>query len=200
MAVQPLNKTKIIKKQKNHPNRFASDKYKRVGVSHSFSHSELAFYRNPGELPTVLILESVVSSEATRPSPPLVMALIRRPATSCLMDSESCSSAMRRTSTFCSWTTEPTAERFPPPSQPRPGKNSFFRSLLFLCCVDPYRVPLCLCRKAIVQRAKELNVRLTNGTAKLKKQSNEWARGPPTQLSCYRPLQMLFLGSRVAVL
>ena len=33
MAVQPLNKTKIIKKQKNHPNRFASDKYKRVGVS-----------------------------------------------------------------------------------------------------------------------------------------------------------------------
>ena len=37
MAVQPLNKTKIIKKQKNHPNRFASDKYNRVGVSHSFS-------------------------------------------------------------------------------------------------------------------------------------------------------------------
>ena len=33
MAVQPLNKTKIIKKQKNHPNRFASDKYNRVGVS-----------------------------------------------------------------------------------------------------------------------------------------------------------------------
>lgn len=32
MAVQPLNKTKIIKKQKNHPNRFASDKYNRVGV------------------------------------------------------------------------------------------------------------------------------------------------------------------------
>jgi hypothetical protein len=32
MAVQPLNKTKIIKKQKAHPNRFASDKYKRVGV------------------------------------------------------------------------------------------------------------------------------------------------------------------------
>ncbi len=37
MAVQPLNKTKIIKKQKNHPNRFASDKYKRVGVSISLN-------------------------------------------------------------------------------------------------------------------------------------------------------------------
>ena len=33
MAVQPLNKSKIIKKQKYHPNRFASDKYNRVGVS-----------------------------------------------------------------------------------------------------------------------------------------------------------------------
>ena len=33
MAVQPLNKSKIIKKQKKHPNRFASDKYYRVGVS-----------------------------------------------------------------------------------------------------------------------------------------------------------------------
>ena len=33
MAVQPINKTKIIKKQKKHPNRFASDKYNRVGVS-----------------------------------------------------------------------------------------------------------------------------------------------------------------------
>ena len=33
MAVQPLNKSKIIKKQKKHPNRFACDKYKRVGVS-----------------------------------------------------------------------------------------------------------------------------------------------------------------------
>ena len=33
MAVQPLSKSKIIKKQKKHPNRFASDKYMRVGVS-----------------------------------------------------------------------------------------------------------------------------------------------------------------------
>ena len=174
MAVQPLNKTKIIKKQKNHPNRFASDKYKRVGVSHSFSHSELAFYRNPGELPTVLILESVVSSEATKPSPPLVMALIRRPATSCLMDSESYSLETRRTSNCCSWTTEFTAVRSPTLSPPRPGKH--FLWLPFRPSFDSLTRFLPFFRKAIVQRAKELNVRLTNGTAKLKKQSNEWSR------------------------
>ena len=34
MAVQPLNKTKIIKKITKHANRFQSDKYMRVGVSH----------------------------------------------------------------------------------------------------------------------------------------------------------------------
>ena len=33
MAVQPLNKTKIIKKITKHANRFQSDKYYRVGVS-----------------------------------------------------------------------------------------------------------------------------------------------------------------------
>lgn len=33
MAVQPLNKTKIIKKIKHHPNRFQGDRFKRVGVS-----------------------------------------------------------------------------------------------------------------------------------------------------------------------
>ena len=33
MAVQPLNKSKIIKKIKKHPNRFQSDKYLRVPVS-----------------------------------------------------------------------------------------------------------------------------------------------------------------------
>ena len=33
MAVAPLSKTKAIKKQKKHPNRFHSDRYKRVGVS-----------------------------------------------------------------------------------------------------------------------------------------------------------------------
>ena len=33
MAVQPLNKTKIIKKVKKHANRFHSDRYFRVGVS-----------------------------------------------------------------------------------------------------------------------------------------------------------------------
>ena len=44
MAVQPLNKTKLIKKQKKHPNRFASDKYKRVGVSHQLPRFILNFY------------------------------------------------------------------------------------------------------------------------------------------------------------
>ena len=175
MAVQPLNKTKIIKKQKNHPNRFASDKYKRVGVSHSFScFIELAFYRNPGELPTVSILESVVSSEATKPSPPLVMALIRRPAMSCQMDSESSSSETRRTSNCCWWTTESTAVRSPTLSPPRPGKHRLW--LPFCPSFDSLTRFLPFFRKAIVQRAKELNVRLTNGTAKLKKQSNEWTR------------------------
>ena len=33
MAVQPLNKTKIIKKVTKHANRFHSDRYFRVGVS-----------------------------------------------------------------------------------------------------------------------------------------------------------------------
>ena len=33
MAVQPLNKTKIIKKVTKHANRFHSDRYHRVGVS-----------------------------------------------------------------------------------------------------------------------------------------------------------------------
>ena len=176
MAVQPLNKTKIIKKQKNHPNRFASDKYKRVGVSHSFQlfHPELVFYRNPGEPPMVSILESVVSSEATKPSPKLVMALIRRHATSYLMDSESSSLETRRTSNCCWWTTEFTAVRSPPLSPARPGKHCFW--LPFCPFFDSLTRFLPFCRKAIVQRAKELNVRLTNGTAKLKKQSNEWTR------------------------
>ena len=32
MAVAPLNKTKIIKKQRRHPNRFKSDQWLRVKV------------------------------------------------------------------------------------------------------------------------------------------------------------------------
>ena len=47
MAVQPLNKTKIIKKQKKHPNRFASDKYKRVPVSYALADSLTDFLEVP---------------------------------------------------------------------------------------------------------------------------------------------------------
>ena len=65
MAVQPLNKTKIIKKVKKHANRYHSDRYFRVGVSFTFSsagqcsteqlaliHTVLNFllFRPPGEL------------------------------------------------------------------------------------------------------------------------------------------------------
>ena len=98
MAVQPLNKTKIIKKQKNHPNRFASDKYNRVGVSSLLS---LIRIRNPGGLPTVLIAESVVSSEATRPFPTSVMVPQRRLVTPSRTASRSCSSATRKTLSYC---------------------------------------------------------------------------------------------------
>lgn len=66
MAVQPLNKTKIIKKIKKHPNRFASDKYNKVGVSITFFPALMLFNRPLGENPTVLIAESDVSTEATR--------------------------------------------------------------------------------------------------------------------------------------
>ena len=144
----------------------------------------------------VLIPESVVSSEATRLCPPSVMPPLERHATCCRMDSENCFSATSRTLSCCWWTTEPTAVRSPTPSPPRPGKFAppwGFFVLRFLVLT-----PL-VHRKVIVQRAKELNVRLTNGTAKLKKQSNEWHRSPHTQVSSYRLLQKQFLGGRVAV-
>ena len=122
MAVQPLNKTKIIKKQKKHPNRFASDKYKRVGVSHYCPFDNCVWNRPLGELLTVLIPESVVSSEATRLCPPLVIALLERLVTCWRMDSENCFSVTSKTLSCCWWTTEPTAVRSPTLSPPRPGK------------------------------------------------------------------------------
>ena len=70
MAVQPLNKTKIIKKQKKHPNRFQSDRFLRVKVSQHF----IAIYwtnntiRLHGDFLMVLIAESEDDSRETKSS------------------------------------------------------------------------------------------------------------------------------------
>ena len=61
MAVQPLNKTKIIKKAKKHPNRFQSDKFLRVGVSTTHIKTGLAlrFSSTPQSLFQPMILTRV---------------------------------------------------------------------------------------------------------------------------------------------
>ncbi|TNV72613.1 hypothetical protein FGO68_gene17584 [Halteria grandinella] len=134
MAVQPLNKTKIIKKQKNHPNRFASDKYNRVGASwrtpHGIDSRIRRKFRGNQALPTI----GNGSAKKTRHTLAngFKKFLLRNAADLELLLMNNRVYAGEIATTVSAKT-----------------------------------------RKAIVQRAKELNVRLTNGQARLKKQSNE---------------------------
>lgn len=81
--------------------------------------------------------------------------------------SRSCLSAMKRILNFSSWTTESTVERSLKESEPAKGKFIIDHCLLISFLI--------VNRLRIVQRAKELNVRLTNAQAKSKKESTEWA-------------------------
>ncbi|CDW77679.1 ribosomal protein 49 [Stylonychia lemnae] len=134
MAVQPLNKTKIIKKITKHPNRFQSDKYYRVGASwrkpHGIDSRIRRKYRGNQMMPGV----GQASNRKTRHLLPngFKKLLIRSPKDIELL--------LMNNRTYCAEIANTIS-----------GKN----------------------RKAIVQRAKELNVRLTNSTAKLRKQTAE---------------------------
>ncbi len=158
MAVQPLNKTKIIKKQKKHPNRFASDKYKRVGVSLASS-----------VIPSPFRLEILENSPRYRFAHPSSVPRQPGPADDRQRAGE------EDPPRAVEWIQKIAVAQCPghraaPHEQPHLRRRD--RQLrLRQDQVSAFRPHLR--RKAIVQRAKELNVRLTNGTAKLKKQSNE---------------------------
>ena len=75
--------------------------------------------------------------------------------------------ATKKILSFFWWTTKFTAERSPRKLVSARGKYYF--DLFYITRF------YCWCRLRIVQRAKELNVRLTNAQAKSKKESTEWA-------------------------
>ena len=185
-----MKRTKIIKKRTKHSDRFQSDMRKRVGVS-NFSWQDwlrhatvvsgalwigflnyekdanlLCFWRNPGGSQEVWTVSSDVSSEEELLCLPSEASRLEEQDTSSQAAWRSSWSETNRTWN-CSWcTTEPTAVKSPRVSLLSRGKLSrhgvnLARFLHF--------------RKSIVLRAKEMGVRLTNGNAKLKKASNEWA-------------------------
>lgn len=126
----------------------------------------LCFRRHPGGSQEVWTVSSDVSSE-------VAFACLRSEA-SRQEERDTFSQAVWRSSwseTSPTWnyswcTTEPTAVKLPRASLPSRGKSGLHgvNERVF----SQYR-------KSIVLRAKEMGVRLTNGNAKLKKASNEWA-------------------------
>lgn len=135
MAVQPLQKAKIIKKIKNHPNRFQSDRFMRVDVSVLLAQSGLSVlyeaertrivnwieqvclrffflvFRNPGESLEVLIAPYAEDSRVPSVCPRSVVSKPKPPDTCYPVDSGSFRSETRKTLNCCSWTTVLTAEK-----------------------------------------------------------------------------------------
>ena len=121
----------------------------------------------PTERLEVLIASPEEEWEEPRKCQKLVTSKTRRPDIYYQMASKRCLSAMKKILKFFSWTTESTVERSLKESEPAKGK--FYHRWL------SYHFFFYVFRLRIVQRAKELNVRLTNAQAKSKKESTEWA-------------------------
>ena len=150
MAVQPLNKVKIIKKVTKHVARFQSHQFMRLNVSrwHSIRppillsrHFEFdsdvpgkaanssrylslicACFRLHGEDPEVSTTLSAVATAAGPSCPRLVRSKPRLLVTCFPAVLESFWSETRKTWNCCSWTTELTAVRLPRAS-PRPREQ-----------------------------------------------------------------------------
>ena len=124
----------------------------------------LYFSLIPTERSEVLIASWEEEWEVTRRKWKLVTSKIIRPDTCFQTASRSFWSPTRRTANSSSWTTELTAERSLKASASPRGKYHFSPAHFY----PSFRL-------RIVQRCKELNVRLTNAQAKAKKESTEWA-------------------------
>ena len=131
-------------------------------------------YRDLGESKEVLTPLWEDASEARSESPESAASKTRRPDTCSDLASRRCSSETKKTLKCSWWTTAPMPPKLPTASPLRPGKS--FHSPYYLYGHLWLRfVIVWSFRKAIVARAKELNVRLTNAQGKLKKVSAEWA-------------------------
>lgn len=203
MAVTPLNRRKIVKKVTKTPNRFQSHLYMRVSVSSItiIILTFFAFLRPPIEEWEVLIARPEEDGEVCRKKWKSVTSKRRRPDTSLPTDSRSSSSPAKVISICSSWTTEFTAEKSLKTFPSQRGKSlhliqrvshlewdravcvfssSKFReggwnSAQVTNFQYTYHVFQSSYRLRIVQRAKEMNVKLTNGAAKAKKESTEWS-------------------------
>mmetsp|Transcript_34510 Transcript_34510/g.33706 ORF Transcript_34510/g.33706 Transcript_34510/m.33706 type:complete len:135 (+) Transcript_34510:36-440(+) len=134
MGVQSMNKTKIIKKQKKHPNRFQSDKYLRVPKSWRFPHG--------------------------------IDSRIRRRFKGNQMEPKIGSKSAKKTRHMLKGGFKKFLLRNPSDIELLLMNNRTFAGEIAQCISARKR-------KLIVQRAKEMNVRLTNGQGKMKKQSAE---------------------------
>ena len=172
---------KIIKKIHKIPRRFQSHEYKRVKVScvdaslrrwcfRKCDRNVLFCSLTITERSVVLIASLEEEWRVLRKCQRSVASRTTRHVTCFQTVSRSSSSATRKILKFSSWTIGPTAVKLTKPLDPKRGKSRVYllyveHALIFIYCF----------RLRIVQRAKELSVRLTNGTAKSKKESAEWA-------------------------
>ena len=145
MAVQPLQKTKIIKKVKKHANRFHSDRYFRVGVSVKpflqspvpqqlaifmltclpwffKTNARFSSFRNPGELNVVLTPLSDVDTEVESEVQRSEESKTPKPDISLQVDSKSSWSETKKTWNCSSWTTAPTLQKSHKEFLPERGK------------------------------------------------------------------------------
>lgn len=143
-------------------------------------------YRDPGESQEVWTLARDAASEERSEDQRSEESKIKRRDTSLPPAWRSSSSETKVKLNCSSWTTELTAARLPKTSQPLRGM--WLHHFDFLCAQSinhlysfnhSHLMPSLCHRLAIVKRAKELNVRLTNGQAKLRKVSAEWAASQP---------------------
>ena len=156
-----MNRRKIVKKITRTPKRFQSDRFKRVNVSSAARRLFKVCSLTPTEKWEVLIASPEEDSRELRRCLRSETSRKGRLDTLFPTDSRSCWSQTNRILNYSSWTTGSTAERSLRTSRLQRGKQTF--SFLFA-----------VFRLRIVQRAKELNVRLTNAQAKAKKESAEW--------------------------